>query len=122
MAVLRATGRGFCAGVDIKEINAKGDEVLVGVATGAVPPPSPPSTTVRCRVIAAVQGFRLGGGIGLVGNVGHGRQPRPPDDATFGLPEVDRGALGAATDLARLVPEHAMAAQVGLHGQADHRR
>ncbi len=26
------------------------------------------------------------------------------DDATFGVPEVDRGALGAATHLARLVP------------------
>src|SRR5437868_3233667 len=29
-------------------------------------------------------------------------------DATFGLPEVDRGALGAATHLARLVPQHKM--------------
>ena len=30
------------------------------------------------------------------------------DDATFGLPELDRGALGAATHLARLVPQHLM--------------
>ena len=28
------------------------------------------------------------------------------DDATFGLPEVDRGALGVATHLARFVPQH----------------
>ena len=28
------------------------------------------------------------------------------EDATFGLPEVDRGALGAATHLSRLVPQH----------------
>ena len=34
------------------------------------------------------------------------------DDATFGLPEVDRGALGAATHLARLVPAHLMRAMV----------
>ena len=34
------------------------------------------------------------------------------DDATFGLPEVDRGALGAATHLARLVPQHRMRAAV----------
>ena len=33
-------------------------------------------------------------------------------DATFGLPEVDRGALGAATHLARLVPQHKMRAMV----------
>ena len=32
------------------------------------------------------------------------------DDATFGLPEVDRGALGVATHLARLVPIHKMRA------------
>jgi enoyl-CoA hydratase len=30
------------------------------------------------------------------------------DDAYFGVPEVDRGALGAATHLARLVPPHLM--------------
>ena len=28
------------------------------------------------------------------------------DDAYFGVPEVDRGALGAATHLSRLVPAH----------------
>jgi enoyl-CoA hydratase len=33
-------------------------------------------------------------------------------DATFGLPEVDRGALGAATHLSRLVPQHLMRAMV----------
>ena len=32
----------------------------------------------------------------------------PSDDAYFGVPEVDRGALGAATHLARLVPPHLM--------------
>ena len=30
------------------------------------------------------------------------------DDAYFGLPELDRGALGAATHLSRLVPQHRM--------------
>jgi enoyl-CoA hydratase len=56
-------------------------------------------------VVAAVQGFCLGGGIGLVGNAD---VIVAADDATFGLPEVDRGALGAATHLARLVPPHLM--------------
>jgi enoyl-CoA hydratase len=32
------------------------------------------------------------------------------EDAHLGLPEVDRGALGAATHLARLVPQHLMRA------------
>ena len=56
-------------------------------------------------VVAAVNGFCLGGGIGLVGNADI---IVAADDATFGLPEVDRGALGAATHLARLVPQHRM--------------
>src|SRR3712207_9183302 len=60
-------------------------------------------------VVAAVNGFCLGGGIGLVGNAD---VIVASDDATFGLPEVDRGALGAATHLARLVPQHLMRAMV----------
>src|SRR5450759_4374637 len=47
-------------------------------------------------VIAAVQGFCLGGGVGLAGNADI---VIAAQDATFGLPEVDRGALGAATHL-----------------------
>ncbi len=56
-----------------------------------------------------MHGFCLGGGIGLVGNVD---VIVASTDATFGLPEVDRGALGAATHLARLVPQHKMRAMV----------
>ncbi|MGI8491853.1 MAG: enoyl-CoA hydratase-related protein, partial [Acidimicrobiales bacterium] len=50
-----------------------------------------------------------GGGIGLVGNAD---VIVASEDAYFGLPEVDRGALGAATHLARLVPQHRMRAMV----------
>jgi enoyl-CoA hydratase len=56
-------------------------------------------------VVAAVNGFCVGGGIGLVGNAD---VIVASDDATFGLPEVERGALGAATHLSRLVPQHLM--------------
>jgi enoyl-CoA hydratase len=60
-------------------------------------------------VVAAVHGHCLGGGIGLVGNAD---VIVAADDATFGLPEVDRGALGAATHLSRLVPQHKVRAMV----------
>jgi enoyl-CoA hydratase len=56
-----------------------------------------------------VHGFCLGGGIGLVGN---SDVIIAAEDATFGLPEVERGALGAATHLSRLVPQHKMRAMV----------
>jgi enoyl-CoA hydratase/carnithine racemase len=104
VVVLRAEGRGFCAGVDIKEIQAGGDEVLVGVNRGCA---AAFAAVYDCEVpvIAAVHGFCLGGGIGLVGNADI---IVASEDATFGLPEVDRGALGAATHLARLVPQHRM--------------
>lgn len=105
VVVLRAEGRGFNAGVDIKELQAaKGFEALVGVNRACF---ATFAAVYDCQVpvIAAVHGFCLGGGIGLVGNAD---VIVASDDATFGLPEVDRGALGAATHLSRLVPQHLM--------------
>jgi enoyl-CoA hydratase len=107
--VLRAEGRGFNAGVDIKEMQATaGFEALLGANKGCF---AAFAAVYECEVpvIAAVHGFCLGGGIGLVGNADI---VVASDDATFGLPEVDRGALGAATHLARLVPQHKMRAMV----------
>ncbi|WAL68750.1 enoyl-CoA hydratase family protein [Amycolatopsis cynarae] len=105
VVVLRAEGRGFNAGVDIKEIQRdSGYAALVGAnrgchaAFGAVYDCAVP-------VVTAVHGFCLGGGIGLVGN---SDVVIASADATFGVPEVERGALGAATHLARLVPQHLM--------------
>jgi enoyl-CoA hydratase len=114
--VLRAQGRGFNAGVDIKELQRvshadNGDgrfSAIVGVNQGCA---AAFAAVYDCPVpvVAAVQGFCLGGGIGLVGNAD---VIVASDDATFGLPEVDRGALGAATHLARLVPQHRMRAMM----------
>jgi enoyl-CoA hydratase/carnithine racemase len=108
VVVLRAEGRGFSAGVDIKEIQAQGHEALIAVNRACF---AAFAAVYECEVpvIAAVHGFCLGGGIGLVGNADI---VIAAEDATFGLPEVDRGALGAATHLARLVPQHRMRAMV----------
>jgi enoyl-CoA hydratase len=107
--VLRAEGRGFNAGVDIKEMQrTEGFDALLGANKGCY---AAFAAVYECEVpvVAAVNGFCLGGGIGLVGNADI---IVASDDATFGLPEVDRGALGAATHLARLVPQHKMRAMV----------
>ena len=109
VVILAAEGRGFNAGVDIKEMQAtEGYEALIGANKGCY---AAFAAVYECAVpvIAAVHGFCLGGGIGLVGNAD---MIVAADDATFGLPEVDRGALGAATHLARLVPQHKMRAMV----------
>ena len=107
--VLRADGRGFNAGVDIKEMQrTEGFSALLGANRGCY---AAFKAVYECAVpvIAAVHGYCLGGGIGLVGNADI---IVAAEDATFGLPEVDRGALGAATHLARLVPPHKMRAMV----------
>jgi enoyl-CoA hydratase len=103
--ILTATGRGFNAGVDIKEIQrADGHAALIGANRGCF---EAFASVYDCEVpvVAAVHGHCLGGGIGLAGNAD---AIVATDDATFGLPELDRGALGAATHLARLVPQHLM--------------
>jgi enoyl-CoA hydratase/carnithine racemase len=103
--VLRADGRGFCAGVDIKELQAD-PRAIVAVNRGCA---EAFAAVYECAVpvIAAVHGFCLGGGIGLVGCAD---VIVASSDAEFGLPEVSRGALGAATHLSRLVPQHRMRA------------
>ena len=109
VVVLRAEGRGFNAGVDIKEMQqTEGFDALIGANRGCF---AAFAAVYECKVpvIAAVHGYCLGGGIGLVGNAD---VLVAADDATFGLPEVDRGALGAATHLSRLVPQHKMRAMV----------
>jgi enoyl-CoA hydratase len=93
--------------VDIKEIQrTEGFDALIGANRGCA---AAFAAVYDCAVpvIAAVNGFCLGGGIGLVGNADI---VVAATEATFGLPEVDRGALGAATHLARLVPPHLMRA------------
>ena len=114
VVILRAEGRGFNAGVDIKEMQrtsadarSKGAPAfgaLIDANRGCF---AAFRAVYECAVpvVAAVNGFCVGGGIGLVGNADI---IVASDDATFGLPEVERGALGAATHLSRLVPQHMM--------------
>ncbi|KAB0496597.1 enoyl-CoA hydratase family protein [Pseudomonas vancouverensis] len=97
--VIRAEGRGFCAGVDIKELAADGN-LIVAVNKGNYDSfkaihrnPKP--------VIVAVHGFVLGGGIGLCGAADI---IVASECATFGVPEVDRGAMGGGAHLQRLFP------------------
>jgi enoyl-CoA hydratase len=97
--VIRAEGRGFCAGVDIKELAADGN-LIVAVNKGNYD-----SFTAVHRnpqpVIIAVHGFVLGGGIGLCGAADI---LVASDCARFGVPEVDRGAMGGGAHLQRLFP------------------
>ncbi len=98
--ILAAEGRGFCAGVDIKELQSN-DRIIVAVNRGCY---DTFAAIYDCGVpvISAVHGFCLGGGIGIAGS---SDVVFASEDATFGLPEIDRGAMGAATHLKRMFPE-----------------
>src|SRR5205823_11275279 len=93
------------AGVDIKELQAD-PQAIVAVNRGCF---EAFAAVYECAVpvVAAVQGFCLGGGVGVAGNAD---VIVASNDAEFGLPEVSRGALGAATHLSRLVAQHRMRA------------
>ena len=95
--VIRAEGRGFQAGVDVKELAADGSKI-VDVNRGCY---DTFAAVYDCPVpvISAVHGYCLGGGIGIAGS---SDIVIASEDATFGLPEIDRGALGAATHLMRI--------------------
>lgn len=97
--VIRAEGRGFCAGVDIKELDQH-PERIVAVNRGNY---ETFKAVHRCPVpvIVAVHGFVLGGGIGITGAADI---VLASECASFALPEVDRGAMGGGAHLQRLFP------------------
>lgn len=95
--VIRAEGRGFQCGVDVKEL-AKDSSIILDVNRGCY---EVFAAIYDCPVpvISAVHGYCLGGGIGIAGS---SDLVLASDDATFGLPEIDRGAMGAATHAMRM--------------------
>ncbi len=99
--LIRATGRGFCAGVDIKEMQAH-PERIVQLNAGNY------RTFKAVRdcpvpVVTAAHGFVIGGGIGICGA---SDSIIASDDCFFSLPEIDRGAMGGASHLSRMLPLH----------------
>lgn len=101
VVLIRAEGRGFCGGVDIKEMQAHPERItslnrgnyltFKAIRDCEVP------------VVVAVHKFVIGGGIGICGA---SDTIIASDDAYFSLPEVDRGAMGGASHLSRMLPLH----------------
>ena len=99
--LIRAEGRGFCGGVDIKEMQAHPERITLlnrgnyltfkAIREAEVP------------VVVAVHKFVIGGGIGICGA---SDTIIAADDAYFSLPEVDRGAMGGASHMSRMLPLH----------------
>lgn len=101
VVILTATGKGFNAGVDIKEMQSRsGYEFFLDSGAACY---EAFNAIYECKkpTIAAVNDFCMGLGIGLVGSCDI---LIASTKARFGLPEVDNGALGCASHLAKLVP------------------
>jgi len=97
--VIRAEGKGFCAGVDIKELAADSGKIIE-VNKGNYDTFKAIHLNNR-PVIVALHGFVLGGGIGIAGAADI---IVASECARFGVPEVDRGALGGGAHLQRMFP------------------
>jgi len=112
--LIRAEGKGFCGGVDIKEMQAH-PERITNLNRGNY-------RTFRavraCEVpvVTAVHGFVIGSGIGICGA---SDVVIASEDAFFSLPEVDRGAMGGASHLMRMFPIQKVRAAFFTAGRID---
>jgi enoyl-CoA hydratase len=99
--LIRAEGRGFCGGVDIKEMQANPERIVelnrynfdTALSIRACPIP----------VVSALHGYVIGGGVNIAGA---SDALIAADDAYFSLPEIDRGAMGGASFMLRMLPLH----------------
>lgn len=97
--LIRAVGRGFCGGVDIKEMQAHPERItklnqgnyLTFKAMRDCPVP----------VVSAIHGFAIGGGVNIAGA---SDIVIAAEGAYLSLPEIDRGAMGGASYLSRMAP------------------
>ncbi|MDQ4214489.1 crotonase/enoyl-CoA hydratase family protein [Microbacterium capsulatum] len=101
VCVVRGAGGSFCAGMDLRAFAAGEVPIVPGRGFGGVA-----ERTARKPVIAAVDGFALGGGfeIALACDL-----IVAGEDALFGLPEVTRGITANGGGLLRLrerIPYH----------------
>ena len=96
--LIRSKGKGFCAGVDIKEL-ASDSNAIISVNEGNY---LTGHAIHHCEipVIIAAHKFIIGGGVIMCGAADI---VIASDDAYFELPEIDRGAMGGASHLQRML-------------------
>ncbi len=98
VVLLGNRGKGFCVGANVKELNA--DTSLITQSNHAWYTLFAAIYDCPIPVIAVVDGYCMGGGIGIIGAADI---VYASPHSSFSLPEVKVGALGGATHLMRLV-------------------
>jgi len=94
VGVLTGAGRGFCAGMDLKEFVSKGMPIVGDRGFGGIT-----ERASKKPLIAAVEGFALAGGLELALSTDLIVAAK---GAKFGIPEVTVGLFAAAGALLRL--------------------
>jgi dehydration protein DpgD len=99
LIITGAGDRSFSAGMDLHARAAEGDRPAPGLPGGFAGLTNPRGSNVSKPVIAAVNGYALGGGleIALACDI-----VVAADTATFGLPEVKRGIVAGGGGMYRL--------------------
>ncbi|MCB5944293.1 enoyl-CoA hydratase family protein [Acidocella sp. KAb 2-4] len=110
--LIRAEGRGFCGGVDIKEMQVHPERIVElnrsnyltfkAIRDCAVP------------VVGALHGFVIGGGVNMAGACD---ALIAAEGAYISLPEIDRGAMGGAAAMTRMLPVQKMRANFFTGGR-----
>ena len=110
--LIRAEGRGFCGGVDIKEMAAHPERIaklnkdnyltFKAIRECAIP------------VVGALHGFVIGGGVNIAGACD---ALIAAEGAYFSLPEIDRGAMGGAAFMSRMLPQQMVRANFFTGGR-----
>jgi enoyl-CoA hydratase len=99
---LRAEGKGFCGGGDVKEVEGlPGFEGILGQASGSL---RLSLAVLQCAapVVCGVHGYCIGVGVLVAGSADI---LVASNDARFVLAEVDNGATAGAVQALRLMPE-----------------
>ncbi|ARR55823.1 enoyl-CoA hydratase [Rhizorhabdus wittichii DC-6] len=100
--VLRADGRGFCGGGDVKEVEAlPGFEGILGQSSGSM---RLSLAVLHCAVpvVCGVHAYCVGAGVLIAGSADVLVASR---DTRFVLAEIDNGATAGAVQALRLMPE-----------------
>jgi enoyl-CoA hydratase len=102
VAVLRAEGRGFCAGGDVKEVETlSGFEGILGQSAGSM---RLSLAVLQCAVpvVCGVHSYCVGVGVLIAGSADVLVASR---DTRFVLAEIDNGATAGAVQALKLMPE-----------------